>query len=146
MLQSNKATKNTDIPTKLIKSNVDIFSKFVFTNLNKCTEQPVFPQKLKLANIAPVHKKDSKSSKDSYRPVIILSNISKVYEKFIFKQMFEYFELFLSKYQCGLKKGFSPTLSFSNIRKWKSATDNRRTFGAFLLTYQRCLIVSRMTF
>ena len=37
MLQSNKATQNTDIPTKLIK---DVF---VFISLNKCSEQSLFP-------------------------------------------------------------------------------------------------------
>ena len=35
MLQSNKATQNTDIPTKLIEDNVDIFAEFVFISLNK---------------------------------------------------------------------------------------------------------------
>ena len=37
-----------------------------------------FPSKLKLANITPAHKKNSKSSKENYRPVSILANISKV--------------------------------------------------------------------
>ena len=78
MLQSNKATQNTDIPTKLIKDNTDIFAELVFTSLNKGIEQSVFPSKLKLANKTPVHKKNSESSKDNYRPVSILSNISKV--------------------------------------------------------------------
>ena len=36
MLQSNKATQNTDIPTKLIKDNADIFAEFVFINFRKC--------------------------------------------------------------------------------------------------------------
>ena len=67
MLQSNKATQNTDIPTKLIKDNADIFAEFTFISLNKCIEQSVFPSKLKLANITPVHKKTSKSSKKNYR-------------------------------------------------------------------------------
>ena len=31
MLQSNKATQNTNIPTKLIKDNADIFAEIVFT-------------------------------------------------------------------------------------------------------------------
>ena len=31
MLQSNKATQNTNIPTKLIKDNTDIFAEIVFT-------------------------------------------------------------------------------------------------------------------
>ena len=78
MLQWNNVTQNTDMPTKLIKDNVDIFVELVFTSFNKCIEQFVFPSKLKLANTAPVHKKNSKSSKDNYRPVSILSNISKV--------------------------------------------------------------------
>ena len=44
MLQSNKATQNTDIPTKLIKANADFSAESVFTNLkpNLC-----FPIELK---------------------------------------------------------------------------------------------------
>ena len=61
MSQSNKATPNTDMPTKLIKDNADIFEEFVFISLNKCIEQSVFPSKLKLANITPVHKKTQKA-------------------------------------------------------------------------------------
>ena len=57
ILQSNKATQNTDIPTNLIKDNEDIFAEFIFINLNKCIGQSVFLSKLKLANITPVHKK-----------------------------------------------------------------------------------------
>ena len=65
MLQSNKATQNTDIPTKLIKDNADIFAAFIFISFNKCIEQSLFLSKLKLANITPVHKKKySKSSKE----------------------------------------------------------------------------------
>ena len=63
MLQSNKATQNTDIPTKLIKDNADIFAEFIFISLNKCIEQSVFQSKLKLANITPVHKKKLKKLK-----------------------------------------------------------------------------------
>ena len=39
-------------------------------------------------------KKNSKSSKENDRHVSILSNISKVYEKFMFKQISEYLDLF----------------------------------------------------
>ena len=96
--KANKATQNTDIPTKLIKENSDIFADFIFENLNDSISQSVFPSALKLANITPVHKKDSKSKKYHYRPIIVLPNISKLYERFFFKQISEYFEQFLSKY------------------------------------------------
>ena len=91
---------------------------------------------MKREDITSVHKKDSKSKKNNYRPVSILSNISKVYERIMFKQMSELFESsFFSKYQCGLRKGFSAQHCLvSMLEKWKSATDNKKSFGA-LLTY-----------
>ena len=47
--------------------------------------------------------------------------------------MSEYFESFLSKYQCGFRKGFSVQHCFLLILgKSKSAIDNKETFGAFL--------------
>ena len=70
MLQSNKTTQNTDIPTKLVKDNTDIFAEFVFISLKRFIE--------KLANTTPVQKKAWKSSKENYEPVSILPNISKV--------------------------------------------------------------------
>ena len=132
-LKANKATQNTDIPTKLIKENSDIFADFIFENLNDSISQSVFPSALKLANITPVHKKDSKSKKDHYRPISVSPNISKIYERFFFKQISEYFEQFLSKYQCGFRKGFSAQHSLlSMLEKWKSAVDNKKVFGALL--------------
>ena len=89
---------------------------------------------MKRADITSIHKKDSKSAKNNYRPVSILSNTSKLYERIMFKQMSEYFEnSFFSKYQCGFRKSFSAQhCLISMLEKWKSATDNIKSFGAFL--------------
>ena len=105
-LQINKATQDSDIPTKLIKNTSGLFV-FIFTNLNDYIAQSIFRSLLKLVNITPVYKKDSNTTKDHYRPVSILSNISKIYEKLMFKQMSKHFEPFFSKFQCGFRKGFS---------------------------------------
>ena len=45
----------------------------------------IFPTSPKLADITPVYKKGSKNSKEIYRPVSILPNISKIYERCLFK-------------------------------------------------------------
>ena len=80
-----------------------------------------------------MHKKYSKSKKDHYRPISVLPNISKIYERLFFKQISEYFEQFLSKYQCGFRKGFSAQHSLlSMLKKWKSTFDNKKVFGTFL--------------
>ena len=132
-LKTNKATQSTDIPTKLIKENSDIFGDFIFGNYNNCVSSSVFPNFLKNAIITPVHKKGAKSSKDNYRPVSILLNLSKIYERLLFKQISEYFETILSKFQCGFRKGFSAQhCLLAMLEKWKLAVDNKRHFGALL--------------
>ena len=51
----------------------------------------------------------------------------------MFKQMSDYFESFLSKCQCGFRKGYSPQhCLLPMLEKWKSATDNRKMFGALV--------------
>ena len=131
-LKTYKATLNTVIPTKLIKGNSDIFADFISENLNDYIAKSLFPSSLKNAIITPVHKKGTKTSKDHYRPVRILSNISKIYEGFIFKQMSEYFEPILSKYQCGFRKAFSlQHCLLAMLEKWKLAVDNQKLLVHF---------------
>ena len=117
-LDANKASQNSDIPIKLLKENVDIFSDFVYTSFSSSINMSKFPENLKLADITPAYKKGKKDIKGNYRPVgikrnyrpvSILPNLSKIFEKHIFKQMSHFFENILSKYQRGFRKGFSST-------------------------------------
>ena len=65
---AKKAGQYTDIPTKVIKNNSDIFADFFFLNLNNCIASSLFPSNFKNAEITPVHKKDSKNTESNYRP------------------------------------------------------------------------------
>ena len=58
----------------------------------------IFPTSLELANITPVYKKGSKNSKENYRPVSILPNISKIYKRCLFKPISNYFENIISNF------------------------------------------------
>ena len=47
----------------------------------------------------------------------------------MFKQMSEYFEPILSKYQCGFRRGFSAQHCLSAmLEKWRSAIYNKRNW------------------
>ena len=84
------------------------FANFPHRVLNKCVQKGKFPSCLKQADITPVFKKASRNSKDNYRPVSILTNVSKIFEKLLFKQMSnDFFDKFLSMYQRDFRKGFS---------------------------------------
>ena len=91
----------------------------------------MFPPDLKLADVTPVHKNKSKNSKDSYRPVSILSSISKIYERCLYDQIQVFFESILSKYQCGFRRGYNAQhCLITLIEKWKKSVDNGGAFGA----------------
>ena len=133
-LDTGKACQDTDIPTKILKLNADIFADFVFQIINhSITTSSDFSIKLKNANISPIHKKDSRNIVSNYRPVSILSNISKIYERCLFKQISEFFEEKLSRYQCGFRKGFSAQQCLIvMIENWRKSRDKGNSFGALL--------------
>ena len=101
----NKACQDTDIATKAIKNNSDIYADFFFLNHRNCIALLVFSSNLKNADITLANKKDWKSSESSYKPVSIFANIYKIHEKCIFSQISNYFEKILSRYQFGFRKG-----------------------------------------
>ena len=133
-METSKACQDTDIPTKIIKENADIFADILLARFNDSVEKSNFPSTLKKANIMPVFKRGDRNSKDNYRPVSILPNISKIFERCIFRQLYSFIFEFLSKYQCGFRKIYSTTQHclLAMLEKWKSALDKGKSFGALL--------------
>ena len=132
-LDPSKATQSDDIPFKIIKNNSGIFSNIFQANLNNAIETSTFPEQLKYADVKPVFKKDSRTDKKNFRPISILPNISKTYERCINKQLEEYFQALLSKYQCRFRKGYNVINTLlPMIEKWRKFIDAGGAFGALL--------------
>ena len=106
-MDTSKACQDTDVPTKILKENTDIFADFLHTSFNEFVKKLEFPSALKQANITPVFKKGERECKNNYRPVSILSNVSKIFESIILRQISNYMDSFFSKFQCGFRKGYS---------------------------------------
>ena len=119
--------------TKVLKQNAAFFEKYSCDDINASIRSSKFHNELKEADIVPVHKKKSKLSKENYRPISILPNISKVYERCLYDQMSNFFEDIFSKYQCGFRKGYSAQhCLLVMIKKWKRIVDYGGVFGALL--------------
>ena len=54
--------------------------------------QNKFPESWKLSKVIPIHKKGDKIQRKNYRPVSILSPVSKVLEKVVYEQIYSYFD------------------------------------------------------
>ena len=134
-MDASKACQDTDVPTKILKENADIFADFLHASFNDFVKKSEFPSVLKQANTTLVYKKGERECKNNYRPVSILSNVSKIFERIMFRQISNYMDSFFSKYQCGFRKGYSTQQCLlSMLEKWKRAVDNGKTFG-LVLTY-----------
>ena len=75
------------ILTDILKQNSGFFAAHVQKDINASISALKFPNDLKEADIITVHKKKSKLSKANYRPISILLNISKVYERCLHDQI-----------------------------------------------------------
>ena len=106
-LKIRKVSQKTDIPVKIIKENKDIVSYFLYHHYHNSLSCSTFPSGMKYAEVTPIHKKDDKTGKENYRPISILPNLSKVFERLIYNQIYLYFQTIFCKFQCGFHKGFN---------------------------------------
>ena len=55
--------------------------------------------------------KDEKTEESNYRSVSVLSNVSKIYERSLYDQIYSYFDKIFSIYQCGFCKVVAHSIS-----------------------------------
>ena len=132
-LDKKKACQEHGIPVKLIKLNKYLFSHLIYANFNNSLFSSNFSSNLKAVDILPTHKKKDKSDIESYRPISILPTLSKIYERYMYYQMYKYFDQILSKYQCDFRQGYNTQHCLPvMIEKWKEVLDNDGLSGALL--------------
>ena len=132
-MNAHKTCQSKDIPTKIIKMDSDIFANSICLHFKYCIDTGEFPQEFKNADIIPVHKKKEKSDKNNYKPVNLLPNLSKIYEKLIYSQLYDYFDKILLPSQCGFRKEYSSQhCLLALLKNFKKSVDDGNEFGALL--------------
>ena len=90
-LALNKATGLDGISSRLLlREAADIVMPSLTNIINLSIRNGVFPDKSKVAKVLPVNKDNIKSEGSNYRSISILSIVSKIIEKIIFNQLYEY--------------------------------------------------------
>ena len=80
---------------------------------NKCVEEGVYPDILKIARVTALPKSGDDSDADNFRPISILPQINKVFEKLIHQRLLSFLKKFriLSPQQFGFLKKHSTSHS-----------------------------------
>ena len=106
-LDVSKATGPDEISARLLKETTEQIAPSLTLLYNKSLETGVFPDEWKLANIVPIHKKDNKDHVENYRPISLLSIISKVLERCVLIRLRDHLLLMLDRAQHGFIPGKS---------------------------------------
>ena len=102
-----------NISTKLLKEIENVISRPLSIIINQSLCTGIFPEKLEIAKVIPLYKKDDDRSFGNYRPISLLSSISKIFERVAFNQLYEYFTSngLLYESQYGFRKLHSTELA-----------------------------------
>ena len=94
---------------------------------NVSSNKGTFPDFLKVANVIPIHKKGEKLDPNNYRPISLLSNVSKLYEKAMCIQSTNFLtkNKVLFSYQFGFRNNHSTNDVLISLREMiRNALDN----------------------
>ena len=99
---SSKVGTFKNIPKKCLKVTSDMCNPFLEAIWNQeLLLNKKFPQKLRLANITPVYKKEGPTKVKNYRAAsIVLTTVSKTFERLMQRQISGYINQFLFSFLC----------------------------------------------
>ena len=107
---------------RILKEFAKLFSVPISQVFNKSLELGVFPQKMKIAKIIPFFKKEDKLDCNNYRPISLLPNISKIFEKLMHNRLSK----FLEESKCLFSKQFGFRSKHSTTHALIDLTENIR--------------------
>ena len=136
-LDPNKYCGPDQLPTKIIKLSAVIIAEPLSELFNKSFRLGIFPKLWKEANIHPIYKKKgSQSDPTNYRPISLLSALSKVMEKIVFKNIYDHLSnhQLLSEKQSGYRPGHSTQLQLTYLcHNLYKSLDSGNNFTAVFL-------------
>ena len=89
-LNNSKSPGADRIPVKILKDAINLVSEPLTLIYNSSLERGIFPQIWKLARVAPIHKAGTKTDVNNYRPISVLSVVSRILEKTAHDQLMEF--------------------------------------------------------
>ena len=105
-----------------------------------------FPMDWKAAKVTPIHKSGDKTNVDNYRPISVLSIVSKIMERAVHNQLYEYLMLrnSLNVCQSGFRKNHSTVTKLLDVQDFiLNNTDKGYVTAALFLDLKNVLILER---
>ena len=112
-LHTKTSSGHDGISVKLLKYLAPGLRQPLTFIINQSLLTGIFPEKLKIAKVLPLFKKNDCMIMDNYRPISLLPAISKVFEKVVYNQLYTYYTSnnLLYKGQYGFREDHSTEMA-----------------------------------
>ena len=135
-LKPNNSTGYDNIYSNMVNETSDIFFTPLKYILNLSLQQGIFPENLNIAKVSPIYKKDEELLLTNYRPISVVPCFSKLLERIMYNQLFNY----LSENSILYEKQFSFQTSHSTEHAilllvnqlYQSFNESKFTLGIFI--------------
>ena len=130
-LQDGKAAGPYSIPVKLLKIISHQISIPFCMIINDSFLSGIFPNKLKIAKVIALYKKDSRDNSTNYRPISLLSVFSKLIEKIMYKRLYSFLDScnILHPLQFGFREKHSTLHALIGMTETIKETIDKSMFG-----------------
>ena len=120
MSLKNKPSNIKTYSVKILKYISSIISPILARLINISISTGHFPASFKIARVVPIFKSGDKNNVNNYRPISILPIFSKIFEKIVCNQLYNYFELFklFNPSQFGFRKKVSTSNAITNTLQY----------------------------
>ena len=142
-LRSKTSTGHDGISTKLLKFISPALIESFRIIINQSLITGIYPHRLKIAKVIPIYKKENKLLMDNYRPISLLSSMSKLFEKVVHNQLFTYFQKnrLLYNGQYGFRMNHSTELAaIELVDRILKDIDNKNFHKQYIWIYPKRLI------
>ena len=139
-MNPSKASGPNSIPTKLIIEFSELLANPLSCIINMSLKEGIFPSLNKEANVCPIHKKKEKTKCENYRPISLLPNISKIFERIIYNRLDKFLTSseILYKFQFGFRKQFSTNHALlSIVEQIRNALDKKMFTCAIFIDLEK---------
>ena len=130
-LNPRKAVGCDNISQRLLRLSAPALAQPLTRLINHFITERVWPSVWKSSNISPIFKKLDETDKTNYRPVSVLTALSKILEKIILDQIYTVFHERLLPNLSGYLKGHSCCTALLKMTEdWRASLDQRETVAA----------------
>ena len=116
----NRSKKTSEeLSTDIVKSIADNCLEYITYYVNHMFASSTFPDKLKMADVSPIFKSGDSTRKKNFRPISVISAMSKIFERLIFKQICPFAYRPLSNLLCAFwEKDIVQNMPYSGLQKY----------------------------